>query len=61
MNVLNRLQITWRAAQDIKNDQVVDLGFGLLQSENGVIGDGPPPHQRVQILGVCVDRVVAAS
>jgi len=53
---LNRLQITWRAAQDITDGQVVNLGIGLpvhcsdylrpemdviLQSENGVIGVGP--------------------
>ena len=56
MNALNRLQITWRAAQDILDGQVVNLGIGLpvhcsdylrpeldviLQSENGVIGVGP--------------------
>jgi 3-oxoadipate CoA-transferase beta subunit len=56
MNVLNRLQVTWRAAQDIKDGQVVNLGIGLpvhcsdylrpdvdviLQSENGIIGVGP--------------------
>src|SRR5258706_592899 len=56
MSRLNRLQITWRAAQDIEDGQVVNLGIGLpvhcsdylrpevdviLQSENGVIGVGP--------------------
>jgi len=56
MSALNRLQITWRAAQDITDGQVVNLGIGLpvhcsdylrpevdvtLQSENGVIGVGP--------------------
>src|SRR5947208_5965862 len=56
MSALNRLQITWRAAQDIQDHQVVNLGIGLpvhcsdylrpevdviLQSENGVIGVGP--------------------
>ena len=56
MSALNRLQITWRAAQDIEDGQVVNLGIGLpvhcsdylrpevdviLQSENGVIGVGP--------------------
>jgi len=56
MSALNRLQITWRAAQDITDGQVVNLGIGLpvhcsdylrpdvdvtLQSENGIIGVGP--------------------
>ena len=56
MTPLNRLQITWRAAQDIEDGQVVNLGIGLpvhcsdylrpgmdvtLQSENGIIGVGP--------------------
>jgi 3-oxoadipate CoA-transferase, beta subunit len=56
MSALNRLQITWRAAQDIRDGQIVNLGIGLpvhcsdylrpevdvvLQSENGVIGVGP--------------------
>ena len=56
MSALNRLQITWRAAQDIVDGQVVNLGIGLpvhcsdylrpevdvvLQSENGVVGVGP--------------------
>ncbi len=56
MSALNRLQITWRAAQDIEDGEVVNLGIGLpvhcsdylrpevdviLQSENGVIGVGP--------------------
>jgi len=56
MTPLNRLQITWRAAQDIRDGQVVNLGLGLpvhisdyihpdidviIQSENGVIGAGP--------------------
>ena len=29
MSALNRLQITWRAAQDIEDGQVVNLGIGL--------------------------------
>ena len=56
MTPLNRLQMTWRAAQDIEDGQVVNLGIGLpvhcsdylkpgidvtIQSENGVIGAGP--------------------
>jgi len=56
MSALNRLQITWRAAQDIKDGETVNLGIGLpvhcsdylrpevdvvLQSENGVVGVGP--------------------
>jgi 3-oxoadipate CoA-transferase beta subunit len=56
MTPLNRLQITWRAAQDIQDGQVVNLGIGLpvhcsdylrsgidviIQAENGVIGAGP--------------------
>ena len=56
MSALNRLQIAWRAAQDILDGQVVNLGIGLpvhcsdylrpeldviLQSENGVVGVGP--------------------
>lgn len=60
MKMLNRLQIAWRAAQDIRDGQVVNLGIGLpvhcsdylrpevdviLQSENGVIGVGPLAEQ----------------
>jgi len=56
MTPLNRLQITWRAAQDIRDGEVVNLGIGLpvhcsdylrpgvdvvIQAENGVIGAGP--------------------
>lgn len=56
MTPLNRLQITWRAAQDIEDGQIVNLGIGLpvhcsdylrpgvdviIQAENGVIGAGP--------------------
>jgi len=53
---LNRLQMAWRAAQDIGDGLVVNLGLGMpvhvadylrpevdvfIQSENGVIGAGP--------------------
>jgi 3-oxoadipate CoA-transferase, beta subunit len=53
---LNRLQIAWRAAQDIGDGMVVNLGMGMpvavadylrpgadvfIHSENGVIGAGP--------------------
>src|SRR5712692_11096725 len=53
---LNRLQIAWRAAQDIGDGMLVNLGMGMpvsvadylrpeadifIQSENGVIGAGP--------------------
>jgi 3-oxoadipate CoA-transferase beta subunit len=53
---LNRRQIAWRAAQDIADTQIVNLGIGMpvhvadylrpnvdvfIQSENGVIGAGP--------------------
>ena len=56
MQPLNRLQIAWRAAQDIQDGDVVNLGIGMpvacsdyvpagrevvLQAENGVIGAGP--------------------
>ena len=56
MTPLNRLQITCRAAQDIEDGEVVNLGIGLpvhcsdylrpgvdvvIQAENGVIGAGP--------------------
>ena len=52
---LNRLQIAWRAAQDITDGMLVNLGLGIpvsvadylrpevdvfIQSENGVIGVG---------------------
>ena len=63
MSALNRLQITWRAAQDIRDGEIVNLGIGLpvhcsdyikpdvdviLQSENGVIGVGPlAPKDRI--------------
>lgn len=56
MQALNRAQIAWRAAQDIQDGAVVNLGIGMpvevsnhlppdrdvfFQSENGVIGVGP--------------------
>jgi 3-oxoadipate CoA-transferase, beta subunit len=56
MQPLNRLQIAWRAAQDIADGMLVNLGIGIpvhvadylrpevdvfIQSENGVIGAGP--------------------
>jgi 3-oxoadipate CoA-transferase beta subunit len=56
MQPLNRLQIAWRAAQDIGDGMLVNLGIGIpvhvadylrpevdvfIQSENGVIGAGP--------------------
>jgi 3-oxoadipate CoA-transferase beta subunit len=56
MQPLNRLQIAWRAAQDIEEGMLVNLGLGMpvavadyirpevdvfIESENGVIGVGP--------------------
>jgi 3-oxoadipate CoA-transferase beta subunit len=56
MQPLNRLQTAWRAAQDIGDGTLVNLGLGMpvhvadylrpdvdvfIQSENGVIGAGP--------------------
>jgi 3-oxoacid CoA-transferase B subunit len=56
MQPLNRLQMAWRAAQDIGDGMLVNLGIGMpvavadylredvdvfFQSENGVIGVGP--------------------
>src|SRR5258706_5523270 len=53
---LNRLQIAWRAAQDLREGMLVNLGLGMpvavadyirpevavfIQAENGVIGVGP--------------------
>ena len=55
MNALNRHQIAWRAAQDIQDGMLVNLGLGIpvlasdyvphdrevfVQSENGIIGCG---------------------
>jgi len=63
MQPLNRLQTAWRAAQDINDGMIVNLGLGMpvfvadylrpevdvfIQSENGVIGVGPlAPPDRV--------------
>ncbi len=63
MQPLNRLQMAWRAAQDIGDGLVVNLGLGMpvhvadylrpevdvfIQSENGVIGAGPlAPPDRI--------------
>ena len=56
MKTLNRLQMAWRAARDVQDGTVVNLGLGMpihvsdyvptdydvvMQSENGVIGMGP--------------------
>ena len=56
MKPLNRLQMAWRAGQDIADGTVVNLGLGMpvnvsdyvphdfdvvVQSENGIIGVGP--------------------
>lgn len=56
MQPLTRKQLAWRAAQDVQNGMLVNLGMGLpvmvadyvppdrdvfFQSENGVIGAGP--------------------
>ena len=63
MQPLNRLQTAWRAAQDIGDGMLVNLGLGMplhvadylrpdvdvfIQSENGVIGAGPlAPQDRI--------------
>src|SRR5580700_4752285 len=63
MTPLNRRQMAWRAAQDIGDGMVVNLGLGMplhvadylrpevdvvIQSENGVIGVGPlAPADRI--------------
>ena len=56
MTPLNRRQMAWRAAQDIGDRLLVNLGLGMpllvadyltpgidvfIQSENGVVGAGP--------------------
>jgi 3-oxoadipate CoA-transferase beta subunit len=56
MQALNRFQMAWRAAQDIQEGMLVNLGLGIpilasdyvpdgrdvfIQSENGIIGCGP--------------------
>jgi 3-oxoadipate CoA-transferase beta subunit len=56
MTPLNRFQMAWRAAQDIQDGMVVNLGIGIpvlagdyvpdgrdvfIQSENGILGCGP--------------------
>jgi len=60
MQPLSRRQMAWRAAQDIEDGAVVNLGIGLptlcsdfipkdreilFHSENGVIGMGPAPRK----------------
>jgi len=63
MQPLNRLQTAWRAAQDISDGMLVNLGLGMpvhvadylcpevdvfIQSENGIIGAGPlAPMDRI--------------
>ena len=57
---LSRLQIAWRAAQNIADGSYVNLGIGMpmtiprflpegrevmLHSENGLLGMGPPPEK----------------
>ena len=57
---LTRPQIAWRAAQDIPDGAIVNLGIGMplgipsyipaereviLHSENGLLGMGPPPKE----------------
>lgn len=60
---LNRLQIAWRAAQDVTDGMLVNLGIGMpvavadylrpevdvfIQSENGIVGVGPlAPPDRI--------------
>ncbi|MGI9476284.1 MAG: 3-oxoacid CoA-transferase subunit B [Hyphomicrobiaceae bacterium] len=60
MSALNRNQMAWRAAQDLPDGGVVNLGLGMpvlvsnylpegrdifLQSENGILGVGPEAHE----------------
>lgn len=60
MSPLNRRQIAWRAAQDLREGMIVNLGIGIptlvadylptdreviLQSENGILGVGPAPPE----------------
>ncbi len=60
---LNRQQMAWRAAQDLPDGSVVNLGIGMpvlvsnhipadrgifLQSENGILGVGPQAHDSQQ-------------
>ena len=57
---LNRRQIAWRVAQDLRDGDIVNLGIGvptlvadyigterevILQSENGILGLGPAPAE----------------
>jgi 3-oxoadipate CoA-transferase beta subunit len=63
MSALNRNQMAWRAAQDLLDGSVVNLGLGMpilvsnyipadrdifLQSENGILGVGPEADEAYQ-------------
>lgn len=63
MSALNRNQMAWRAAQDLADGSVVNLGLGMpvlvsnyitadrdifLQSENGILGVGPEADEAHQ-------------